>query len=223
MAARFIPPCFTKLCFTIPSFIIPSFIILGFSSANLYAMEECINNELDPNDPICTGKIKQCAGLTDERLRLACYDTLFLGFRPAGSGSLSSTAIPTARSSQNSATTVVSPKPASTPIKTAKQTESEDNFGKKDASDKKDGFGKKEPIPAKEDRESIEAKIVQVQRNNYGIDHFKLDNGHVWRETSDTGVRFKVGQKVRIQEAILNTFNLKIEGQNKIVKVRRIK
>ena len=71
--------------------------------------------------------------------------------------------------------------------------------------------------------EDIEATIVEVTTNALKIDYVSLDNGQVWRETEDSRARFKVGQKVGIQEGIFGSHNLTIEGSSKIVKVTRVK
>jgi len=69
----------------------------------------------------------------------------------------------------------------------------------------------------------ITAKIVEVTTNAFKIDFIHLDNGHVWRENENSRVRFEVGQKVKIEEGILGSFNLTVEGSSKTVKVNRVK
>ena len=71
--------------------------------------------------------------------------------------------------------------------------------------------------------EDIEATIVEVATSALKIDYVSLDNGQVWRETENSRVRFKVGQKIEIQEGIFGSHNLSIEGSDKTVKVTRVK
>jgi len=71
--------------------------------------------------------------------------------------------------------------------------------------------------------EDIEATIVEVTTSALKIDYVSLDNGQVWRETENSRARFKVGQKIKIQEGILGSHNLTMEGKDTIVKVRRVK
>ncbi len=71
--------------------------------------------------------------------------------------------------------------------------------------------------------EDIEATIVEVATSALNIDYVSLDNGQVWRETEDGRARFKVGQIVRIQEGILGSHNLTVEGSKKAIKVTRVR
>jgi hypothetical protein len=87
------------------------------------------------------------------------------------------------------------------------------------AADDPEEFGKKEPFDAP--KEYIEATIVEVAKPGAFV-HLRLDNGQVWRETRSGSVRFKEGRKVTITEGIMSSYNLKMEGLNKIVKVRRV-
>jgi len=81
-------------------------------------------------------------------------------------------------------------------------------------------FGQQEPFDAP--KEYIEATIVEIAKPG-AFSYLRLDNGQVWRETQYSRVRFKEGRKVTITEGILNSFDLKMEGYNKIVKVRRVR
>jgi hypothetical protein len=69
----------------------------------------------------------------------------------------------------------------------------------------------------------IEATIVRLQTNANRIDYIKLDNGQVWREVEDGRLRFKKGQKVRIELGLLSTYKLHIVGRKLSVKVKRTK
>lgn len=88
------------------------------------------------------------------------------------------------------------------------------------AADTPDEFGRKEPFDAP--KEYIEASIVEIVTSG-NLDYLRLDNGQVWREVEDSHMRFKEGRKVTITEGILNSFDLKMEGYNKMVKVTRIR
>ena len=67
----------------------------------------------------------------------------------------------------------------------------------------------------------ITATITEVQHDAHGIDYLRLDNGQIWKETEDTRVKFVPGQNIRIKPGIMNSFNLKLEGTTKLIKVRR--
>jgi hypothetical protein len=81
-------------------------------------------------------------------------------------------------------------------------------------------FGKKEMVdrPA----EYIEASIEKVTEAG-GLDYLTLDNGQVWREIQDSHLRFRPGGKVTISEGVLSSFDLKLQGYNKIAKVKRVR
>lgn len=70
--------------------------------------------------------------------------------------------------------------------------------------------------------ERIEATIVGLTTNAHDIDFLALDNGHVWRETEDSRVRFDTGSKVTIEEGMFGSFNLTMEGAPRSVKVKRV-
>lgn len=89
------------------------------------------------------------------------------------------------------------------------------------SADSPDKFGEKKPLDAP--KEYIEATIVEIKTTGLKIDYLRLDNGQVWRETQDSRMRFKEGRKVTITEGILNSYDLQMEGYNKIVKVKRIR
>lgn len=69
----------------------------------------------------------------------------------------------------------------------------------------------------------VEATIVGVTTNAHEIDFLALDNGHVWRENEDSRVRFATGRKVTIEEGLLGSFNLTMEGAPRPVKVKRVR
>jgi hypothetical protein len=88
-------------------------------------------------------------------------------------------------------------------------------------SDSPEKFEKKKNLNAP--GEYIEATIVEVITRAPKIDYIRLDNGHIWREIEDSRTRFKVGQKVKIEEGIFGSFNLTMKGTRKAVKVKRVK
>jgi hypothetical protein len=89
------------------------------------------------------------------------------------------------------------------------------------SADSPDKFGEKKPLDAP--RQYIEATIIEIKTTGLKIDYLQLDNGQVWRETQDSRMRFKEGRKVTITEGILNSYDLQMEGYNKIVKVKRVR
>jgi len=70
---------------------------------------------------------------------------------------------------------------------------------------------------------SIQAVIIEVKANPYKEDYLRLDNGQLWREIEDSRVRFKPDMKVTITKGVLNSFDMKVEGVSRRIKVERIK
>ena len=142
-----------------------------------------------------------CTDIEDNTERLACYDA----------NNEAPSTIPkvlAAPAEQN-----VSPALAETPVR-----EPDNRAGTTIAADAPDDFGREEPFDAP--REYIEASIIEIATAGE-IDYLRLDNGQVWREVEDSHMRFKEGRKVTITEGILSSYDLKMEGYNKKVKVKR--
>jgi len=150
---------------------------------------------------------QDCGEIEDNSERLACYDAgnAEASGAPAGQREPSAPAdpqvLPVAPPAEG---------PAGTGVGSAATIEAE----------KPEDFGAKEPIDAP--REYIEATIVEIAESA-DIHYLRLDNGQVWREVEDSRLRFKLGREVTITEGVMGSFDLKMEGQNKIVKVRRIR
>ncbi|NCF73152.1 MAG: hypothetical protein GWP67_06580 [Gammaproteobacteria bacterium] len=142
-----------------------------------------------------------CTDIEDNTERLACYDA----------NNEASSTLPkvlAAPAEQN-----VPPALAETPAR-----EPDNRAGTKIAAEAPDDFGREEPFDAP--REYIEANIIEIATAGE-IDYLRLDNGQVWREVEDSHMRFKEGRKVTITEGILSSYDLKMEGYNKKVKVKR--
>ncbi|MFT6436151.1 MAG: hypothetical protein ACJAVI_004208 [Candidatus Azotimanducaceae bacterium] len=170
--------------------------------------------------------------------RLACFDQAFdraqssLLVQPDSavpadvatvvSGPMSSEAVTTeVRQANVSRQTSVETVPPAEAISVGEQIRSQ-KVGSKSTTSKVDEgkFG----LPDRglsEDANYVEAVIVRVQTNAHRIDYLKLDNGQVWREVEDGRLRFKAGQKVRIEAGLLSSYKLKIVGKNLSVKVKR--
>jgi len=144
-----------------------------------------------------------CTDIEDSTERLACYDA-----KNEASATISK--VPAAPAEQK-----VSPPLAETPVR-----ETDNRTGTTIAADVPDDFGREEPFDAP--REYIEASIIEIATAG-DIDYLRLDNGQVWREVEDSHMRFKEGRKVTITEGVLSSFDLKMEGYNKKVKVKRIR
>lgn len=71
----------------------------------------------------------------------------------------------------------------------------------------------------------ITARIVGTFTGWNGDTEFELDNGMVWQQTEQglLGVRPRENPEVTIQPGFLSSWELRIEGVNKRIKVKRIK
>ena len=168
-----------------------------------------------------------CTDIEDDAERLACYDA----------SNEASSAVPEALPEEQ-----VAPAPAQTPVPqpdnnagTVIATDApeeqvapaqtpvpqpDNNAGTVIAADAPEEFGNKEPLDAP--REYIEATIVEIATSGE-IDYLRLDNGQVWREVEDGHLRYKEGREVTITEGIFSSYDLKMEGYNNIVKVKRVR
>jgi hypothetical protein len=144
-----------------------------------------------------------CTNIEDDNERLACYDAI-------NEASSSIPEVPAAPAEQQA-----TPALAETSVR-----EPDSRTGNMIAADAPGDFGKKEVFDAP--REYIEASIVEITTSG-NVDYLRLDNGQVWREVVDSHMRFKVGRKVTITEGILSSYDLKMEGYKKMIKVKRIR
>lgn len=143
---------------------------------------------------------QECAEIEDNAERLACYDA----------ENTSSVSVPDEASAPSPPDTTASQPPEGTSAGSSTPVAAPDP----------DSFGKEEPLDTS--KEYIEATIVEIKKSGL-VYYLRLDNGQVWREVEDSTLRFREGRKVTITEGILNSFDLQMEGQNKIAKVRRIR
>jgi len=159
--------------------------------------EPCVDIQDDGARLSCFDELKRCAVVKSGTRRLSCYDDGYIGAEEPMSGR---------------EVTVT----ASEPVRVAPAKSTEGRV----AAEKPDDFGKRErptdPV------EYIEAEIVDVMTNKQRIDYLRLDNGQIWREAEDFRVRYKVGKRVRIEKAMLGSYNLRFDGLKKLVKVRRV-
>ena len=142
-----------------------------------------------------------CADIEDNEARLACYDAR----------------------NQESAPAPAEPAQPEAPPETAKEdlaqaTEAE--AAAVVAADSPDEFGVRETNDGP--KEYVEGTIVEILKSGQ-IEYVRLDNGQVWREVTDSRMRFKEGRKVTITEGIMNSYDLRMEGYNKAVKVKRVR
>jgi hypothetical protein len=145
-----------------------------------------------------SAEIARCAAITDSAARLKCFDA----------------AAPRANSA-----------PAAQP---AREAPDRDGFGfPPPPVTRVENFGKSRPPP---EITRITATVLELGRTARGRPIFILDNGQVWRQIDgdDTDVQDPQPGKtmkvaIEIGVWLLGNYNLTIEGQNALVRVRRVK
>lgn len=172
--------------------------LLAFAGERIVAAP-CFELESDEARLACYDATRVCTGISDALERLHCFDRAY--------GKWQANPQPADGPEDRSAALAAEPAPG--------PDETVNPAVPKDADD----FGKREPPP---EPAYIEARILEVQTGPDYIDYLRLDNGQVWRETRDARVSFEVGQQVRIEEGVLNSFDLRLDGVRKLIKVRRI-
>jgi len=188
------------------------FLVAGFT--NLAFADACIQIVDDGERLACFDATRACATIQSSSERLACFDSAYADADSANS-----------RVEVRDAPVEVLAKPDASAVHSS-QARISDNDRKPEPAEisaSPEEFAKTKQKTRGEPEDILEATIVEVTKNALKIDFLWLDNGHVWRENEDNHVRFKVGQKVRIEEGILGSFNLTTEGSKRAVKVKRVR
>ncbi len=182
---------------------------------NFAYADSCVEISQDKGRLTCYDEAVSCAHILSGEVRLACYDRAYTDSGRVGSRTASKMEEPenNQRSSdvKTGSVQAVESEPTEVSIPSRPlplKQNAEKDFGRKKTD--------KAPV------EYIEASIVEVKQDSQKINYFRLDNGQVWRETEDFRVRFKIGQSIKIEKAILGTYNLRMDGLKKLVKVKRV-
>ena len=190
------------------------FFYLMLIAPSLAKAQSCIELAVDKDRLTCFDDTADCMSLESASARLGCFDKAYSSSDSVSSPDEEVREVPVevvdrAAASQTKAKLnmqVKAKKEVSEHVSVS--TQAPDDFGKRKSPKAPIGY--------------IEATIVDVMRNSRRIDYIHLDNGQIWRESEDNRVRFKIGQDVRIEKGALNSFNLRIKGVRKLIKVRRM-
>jgi hypothetical protein len=146
-----------------------------------------------------SAEIAKCAGIADSAARLKCFDAA----APRANGA------------------------AAQPAREAPGRVEGFGLSTPEPVTRVEDFGKFRPPP---EITQITATVLELGRTARGRSIFTLDNGQVWRQIDgdDTNVQDpQPGKtmKVAIEMGVwlLGNFNLTIEGQNALIRVRRVK
>lgn len=152
---------------------------------------------------------RQCAGLSDDRARLACYDSMF---RKPSAGTGSGPAATSGAVATGVAAAVPAAPASAVPAVTAKAAPAaataanpQDDFGLTEAVKRaRDPEMAKETMP-----ESITQKVAAVTRKKDGELVVTLVSGQVWTQLEpDRRARVSVGDTVTIKRAALGSYLL---------------
>ena len=134
--------------------------------------------------------LRACATEHDDARRLACYDEA-MGARKASRPGAEA-APPSASREPQATAPVAAPAP-------------EEQFGYRGAIARKelDEKAARDPVP-----DEVEAVVAEIARRPRGELVLTLDNGQVWAQKAADSSRVKVGDRVKIKKASLNSFLL---------------
>lgn len=86
---------------------------------------------------------------------------------------------------------------------------------------KNEDFGLEHKEVAKVNDDQISASVKSVKKAPYGELIIELDNGQQWRQVGSDSLRLKKQDVVVIERGVFNSFLLKVEGQNRSIRVKR--
>ena len=188
-------------------------------ASNMAYGDSCMGIRDDRGRLDCFDRAHACTNISRSDARLECYDEVYSNSPQAPVAPVESKETLQRETPEPSMPPKANEKlSADVPIEVPEKAESGQKPAVVERAD--DGFGKKKKISAP--AAFIEGEIVEVMQNARKIDYVILDNGHIWREYEDYRIRYKVGQKVRIEEGILGSYNMKINGVKKLIKVKRV-
>ena len=86
---------------------------------------------------------------------------------------------------------------------------------------KNEDFGVEHKEVAKVNDDQINAIVKSVKTAPYGELIIELENGQQWRQIGSDKIKLKVNETVIIERGVFNSFLLRIEGQNRSIRVKR--
>lgn len=148
--------------------------------------------------------LQACTFVENDFNRLLCYDNVMAG------KSLSKPA--TKQQIQQPAASSAAPV-AAAPVTAAASTQI--------VKTKNEDFGLEHKEVAKVNDDQISAIVKSVKKAPYGELIIELDNGQQWRQVGSDSLRLKEQDVVVIERGVFNSFLLKVEGQNRSIRVKR--
>lgn len=148
-------------------------------------------------------KLAQCAQLTDNGLRLACYDALAKQIKSGKPAPVAKAA------SQQTSKAIGRPEVVAS---------TEDMKARAAAN-----FGMEEKVQEKQSLDQITAVVVSIKKNPYGRLTLVLNNDQVWRQISSGYSGIRSGDKVILKKGVFGAVYMRKDGENRSISVKREK
>ena len=159
-------------------------------------------------------KLKECSEITVSLIRLQCYDRITENPEVQTAKPIRERTGLLSRLGRGSEKTDDNKQEKDS------ETETVSNNDSSEVSESNDNFG----LIIRDERESIQSKILGEFKGWDGYTKFELENGQVWQQSSAGVLRVKINNPtITIKRSrVSDTYMLKIEGLNSSVRVKRI-
>ena len=159
-------------------------------------------------------KLKECSEITVSLIRLQCYDRITENPEVQNAKAVRERTGLLSRLGRGSDKTDDDIKEKESKAETVSNNDSSE------ASESTDNFG----LIIRDERESIQSRILGEFKGWDGYTKFELENGQVWQQSSAGVLRVKINNPtITIKRSrVSDTYMLKIEGLNSSVRVKRI-
>ena len=148
--------------------------------------------------------LQACTFVENDFNRLLCYDNVMAGKSLSKPATKQQIEQPAASSA---------PPVAAAPVTAAASTQI--------VKTKNEDFGLEHKEVSKVNDDQISAIVKSVKKAPYGELIIELDNGQQWRQVGSDSLRLKEQDVVVIERGVFNSFLLKVEGQNRSIRVKR--
>lgn len=157
-------------------------------------------------------RLMACRAIGDVTARVACYDRLADGLRPAPPSAVTAPVVPAPPVPP--VPTSQPQRPVAPPVMAAPAPTS--RFGADDLP-----LQKRDPEAAQLPNQIV-AKAVAVTADRQGYVTVTLDNGQTWRQTEGPEMRILPGAEVKIRSAMMGSYLLSLTSGNRSVRAKRV-
>lgn len=146
--------------------------------------------------------LQECAAISDDDARLACYDRHLEAASPASREKLPVFRLPGTGDSETARP------PAEDAEDSAGETARSDNFGLEDKGQADDG--------------TRTFQVKAARHNQFTGWTIEFENGQIWRQVGTENYTIREGERYTIQRAMFNSFLLGSDRNNRKIRVTRI-